>query len=494
MFRKFEKLLFLFDFSGPSTYLRILNNKNYKSFISSIISIIIIITSISFTIYSLIDFLNQNPMVSYYKSIDNNINKTFVISDSLIIFKLKYLSQCIEENYKEKRIDFFHSNNPLNFKRFELEICELGKNIDLKYKEIIEDFERKNHIKINGYLCPNFRNEKISLYDIKSNSGYLKLKIRKDFKFNCSTNFPSFEVSIITESDIINHNNKKNPYFPSYHNEKVYINENTDLIQIHYNYNYIKYESDIGLFFQRNIHHDLITFSDIEYSYDVSDNPKNLAISIDFKFNSNKYDYYIRSYQKIQSMIAGVASVVNLLMLVGKILSYFLLHKQMSRDVFRTIINNEKIYENNINLTFDNNKFNKNIEIKTKDLFSEKEIKSKIELNSISTNSNSENKDKQTNNKKLTKIKILNQLNFFDFFKSYFCFKSPKYKLIDICHDLFKEEICIDRILKRLYNLENYISFNKDKSLRTIQTKSQYELIDEYLSIIINEKIQENKK
>ena len=193
-------------------------------------------------------------------------------------------------------------------------------------------------------------------------------------------------------------------------------------------------------------------------------------------------------------MIAGVASVVNLLMLVGKILSYFLLHKQMSRDVFRSIINNEKIYENNINLTFDNNKFNKNIEIKTKDLFSEKEIKSKIELSSISTNSNSENKDKQTNNKKLTKIKILNQLNFFDFFKSYFCFKSTKYKLIDICHDLFKEEICIDRILKRLYNLENYISFNKDKSLRTIQTKSQYELIDEYLSIIINEKMQENKK
>ena len=193
-------------------------------------------------------------------------------------------------------------------------------------------------------------------------------------------------------------------------------------------------------------------------------------------------------------MIAGVASVVNLLMLIGKILSYFLLYKQMSRDIFRSIISNEKIYENNINLTFDNNKFNKNIEIKTKDLFSEKEIKSKIELNSISINSNSENKDKQTNNKKLTKIKILNQLNFFDFFKSYFCFKSTKYKLIDICHDLFKEEICIDRILKRLYNLENYISFNKDKSLRTIQTKSQYELIDEYLSIIIREKIQENKK
>jgi hypothetical protein len=291
MLEKLKELLILLDFSGKSPNLRILNNNNYKSIVSFIISIIIIIVSIIFVIDSAIDYMNQQPIISYYKSIDNNTNKTFDISDSFIIFKLKYSSQCIEENYKEKRIDFFHSNNPLNFKRFELENCELGKNIDLKYKEIIEDFERKNHIKINEYLCPNFRNEKISLYDIKSNSGYLKLNIMKDYKFNCSTNFPSYEVSIITESDIINHNNKKNPYFPSYHNEKVYINENTDLIQIHYNYNYIKYESDIGLFFQRNFHNDLITFSDIEYSYDVSDNPKNLAISIDFKFNSNKYDY-----------------------------------------------------------------------------------------------------------------------------------------------------------------------------------------------------------
>ena len=96
----------------------------------------------------------------------------------------------------------------------------------------------------------------------------------------------------------------------------------------------------------------------------------------------------------------------------------------MSRDIIRSIISNEKIYENNINLTFDNNKFNKNIEIKTKYLFSEKEIKSKIELNSISTNSNSENKDKQTNNKKLTKIKILNQINFLIFLKVIFVSKA----------------------------------------------------------------------
>ena len=45
-------------------------------------------------------------------------------------------------------------------------------------------------------------------------------------------------------------------------------------------------------------------------------------------------------------------------------------------------------------------------------------------MNSISTNSNSENKDKQTNNKKLTKIKILNQINFLIFLKVIFVSKA----------------------------------------------------------------------
>ena len=89
--------------------------------------------------------------------------------------------------------------------------------------------------------------------------------------------------------------------------------------------------------------------------------------------------------------------------------------------------------------------------------------RNKYESNTTTTNSDFIIKEKQNNIEKLTKIKILNNLKFFDFFKSHFCFKNIKYKLIDSCHDLFEEEICIDSILKRLYNLENYI-FRKDKS------------------------------
>ena len=143
MFKKLKKLLFLLDFAGTSPNLRILNNNNYKSILSSIISIIIIIISIAFVIYSIIDFMNQNPIISYYKNIDNNINKTFQISDSFLMFKFTLYSQCVEDDYQGKYMSHYINGERKN--DFELEKCELGKNIDLKYKNIIEDFEKDNN-------------------------------------------------------------------------------------------------------------------------------------------------------------------------------------------------------------------------------------------------------------------------------------------------------------------------------------------------------------
>ena len=171
MFEKLEKLLFLLDFAGTSPNLRILNNNNYKSIISSIISIIIIIISIFFTIFSFIDYLNQNPIISYYKSIDDNTDQIFRISDSFLMLKLNDFSDCLEEDYIDKSMTYY-----INYeikKEFELENCELGKNIDLKYKNIIEDFEKDNNKNISDYLCPNYRGEKLSIYNTHNNISYL---------------------------------------------------------------------------------------------------------------------------------------------------------------------------------------------------------------------------------------------------------------------------------------------------------------------------------
>ena len=60
-----------------------------------------------------------------------------------------------------------------------MEICELGKNIDLKYKNIIENFEKVNNENISNYLCTKNRKEKISISDKQNNVSYLSLLYRK---------------------------------------------------------------------------------------------------------------------------------------------------------------------------------------------------------------------------------------------------------------------------------------------------------------------------
>ena len=485
MLEKVKKLLVLLDFAGTSPNLRILNYNNYKSIISSIISIIIIIISIFFVIYSLIDFVNQNPIISYYKSIDNNINKTFQISDSFIMFKLFPYSECLKEDYQEKTITHYINGKIEN--EFELENCELGKNIDLKFKNIIEDFEKDNNENISNYLCPNYKGEKILIYNMKNNISFLSFFISKDLKNNCSIYDPFYSIEIVSENDIINHKNRKNPCIHSYHKHTIYSSNDIELFYIDYNFNYIKYDTDNGLFFQKYTSQDLITFSYANTNQFNSFISGKFSVNIEFKINKSNYDHYIRIYSKIQSLLADVANIINLLMLLGKMLSSFLLGKQMSMDIFRNIITNDKIIDSDINLTFEQDKFNKNEEIKIRDFSSKRDYKTKYESNSVTTTNNFDIKDK--NIKKLSKIKILNNIKFFDFFKSYFCFKSIKYKLIDACHDLFKEEICIDNILKRLYNLENYIFISNDKFKLVNKKKNRYEIIEEYLSFLLKEKI-----
>ena len=83
---KFKSLLLKSDFIGFIPQLRIFEETRYKSAFSSILSIIIIIFSVAFVFYSFVDYLNQNPNVLYYKNNDLITNKTYTISNSLLLF------------------------------------------------------------------------------------------------------------------------------------------------------------------------------------------------------------------------------------------------------------------------------------------------------------------------------------------------------------------------------------------------------------------------
>ena len=62
---------------------------------------------------------------------------------------------------------------------------------------------------------------------------------------------------------------------------------------------------------------------------------------------------------------------------------------------------------------------------------------------------------------------ILKKINFFDIIKSYFCFKDKKSNFINICNNFIMKDLCVDRILGRLYELEKILNLlSKEERLK----------------------------
>ena len=161
---KIKPLLLKCDFIGFIPQFRIMDDIRYKSIFSSLLSIILIVFFIAFASYSFIEYVHQIPKIEYYKNNDYGTNKTFTISNSLFMFKYDFF--CSSNNSEEHTLKF--ALNELKdeklFEYIEFEPCELGKNIDIKYKDVIEKFESIEGDKIDEYFCLNFTGKEFTLY------------------------------------------------------------------------------------------------------------------------------------------------------------------------------------------------------------------------------------------------------------------------------------------------------------------------------------------
>ena len=59
--------------------------------------------------------------------------------------------------------------------------------------------------------------------------------------------------------------------------------------------------------------------------------------------------------------------------------------------------------------------------------------------------------------------------------KSFFCFKDKKMRLINLCNNIVQKDICIERILKRLYILENNYNLIIEKNNENINESNSIE-------------------
>ena len=135
----------------------------------------------------------------------------------------------------------------------------------------------------------------------------------------------------------------------------------------------------------------------------------------------------------------------------------------MHKDIIKYIITNNSIKENKIGKEFFQNKLKQKKIFDIDDIKGEK-FEKKINQNQIieeKVNSKisleAHNKDcvLEFENEDKNIIKVMKILNITNIIKSFFCVKDRKLKLINLCNDIVNKDICIERILKRLYTLEN---------------------------------------
>ena len=228
----------------------------------------------------------------------------------------------------------------------------------------------------------------------------------------------------------------------------------------------------------------MTSFNSYKDKYDIENHlkEKNRTTigSIEFSLNRSNYDNYKRTYKKFQSLLAEIMSVISLLFEIGGQISSIFCEKNMSKDIIQTLINGDKkqllraqnYRINKLCKTSENNNTasiaKKSIQYESADMINNKLENSK-RINKIKFNISKN--DIFHTKYKIKQIRMnnshLEQVNYFHILKSYFCFKDKKTEMINLCKDIIREDMCIERILERFYNLEklshHYSDIKKEK-------------------------------
>ena len=253
MFKSLKTFIYLFDLIGKNPQLLIFSKIRNKSILSSLISLIIIFISIAFSIFSLLEYLKfRNPNITFSKDNDGETNRNIYKRDFLLMFQLidtttlKTLDNSI--GYFIAEYIAIYNNGTSIFIPLDIETCEIGKNIDKKYQNYADD-KLNFGKKIDEFKCISSKFENISFfYDPKV--GYSIINLYIIFQNNTIYTPEIIQSLLITENNIINHFNRKDPINKGYTFQITSTYSSIEYTKINFNFQYLKYESDEGLLFQ----------------------------------------------------------------------------------------------------------------------------------------------------------------------------------------------------------------------------------------------------
>ena len=461
----------------------------------------IILFSIAFSIFSLIEYLKyKNPNVIYSKNNDKETERIFYLKDFLLVFQLMdmmtYNTIDNSTGYYQGYYGTLFINGTIQISPLAIERCELGKNINNTYKDLVSDntYGRK----LEDFYCISSQYQNLSLFydpNVGSSSIVLEVVIK-----NTSIYTPEKIQSVIaTENNLIDHYSKDNPLKKSFIYQLTTVYSSLEYTMIDYNLQFIKYESDEGLFYNKYKFSKGMSFSDMtsyrvnmedyDLEKDLQESNYSVIGEIEFKINQSYFDSYKRTYQKLQSLLAEVMSVVSLLFEIGRQISNILCDKKMSKDIAEYLLNqnigNSISFQNHkINNLFINNdkretkiSERKNLKLELKDKMNNINV---IEKNDENELNKSELKNIISKNEKINKknetIRIIKQINYFHILKSFLCFKDKKTRLINQYHNIITEDMSIEKILESFYKLENISNYFSDKENKNLLSKKKKEI------------------
>ena len=502
MIEKLKSFLYKFDLIGASPQLLIFKNKRYKSVLSLSSSFLIIILSLIFSIFSINEYLKfDSPSIIYARNNDEETERSVFLNETPLMFQMVNSSTIdVGDSVAFFQADYFiiYDNGTLFGSLLNIENCEVGKNINLKYLDFFEE-KFKFGRKIEDFYCFSSRHGNLSLFYLP-NIGQSFINLHIHIKKNNDYTPDELQTLVVSENDLIDHNDKENPISKNYIYQVTAGYSSLEFTKINYNFQYIKYESDDNLFYSNSKAQNGMTFSDMLYYRNMKDEydlNKNLQTSnstrigtITFGINKSNFDHYRRIYQKLQSLLADVMSVVSLLFEIGKQLSIILCEKKMTGDIISSLLEKNKNHQlsqqsHNINNLFKNKEnngmnsserkdikhesINKSANLRNIDYF---EKKDEIIINK-SIDNNKNDKTEKMNKISLNK-NLINEINYFNIIKSYLCFKDKKTELFNLCYDIIIEDMSIESVLKRMYDLEElYNLFFKEENEKLTLNKNE---------------------
>ena len=337
MANKVITFLYNFDIVGPNPKLYIFNNERYQTLLSLVLSILIILISIAFILYSIIDYFeNYRPTVVYSKSNDEEEQRKIPLKDTLLMFQFVTIPTLDKINdsiiFFEGKYSAIYDNATSENFELNIENCKFGKNLNYKYKNFFQEKVssltldyNKTDKNFEDFYCISSENKNLNLF-YYPNIGYSTINLEIIMNNQNISSPEDISIMMIYENNLINHDDKKSPISEGISYQFIQGFSSNEETMINFNFQYLKYETDDALFFENQKYLTGMSFLDMTYFKNINEN-RNLNTnntskigSFTIAFNKSNYDYYRRTYKKLQSLLAEITSTVSLLVDIGSLI------------------------------------------------------------------------------------------------------------------------------------------------------------------------------